>query len=116
MPGASLRFVSHWPVLETACSKFQRRFTCLSPRRDAPICEELAGQPCTLIICVANVTPPGLVAPLPDGGRVQTAPGEPTESQVRGSLWSRFPLGLAGPPVPQGLQNPVCHRPGHRPS
>ena len=31
MPGASLRFVSHCPVLETACSKFQRRFTCLSP-------------------------------------------------------------------------------------
>ena len=33
------------------------------PRRDAPICEEVAGQPCTLTICVANVTPPGLVAP-----------------------------------------------------
>ena len=36
MPGASLRFVSHWPVLETACSKFQWRFTCLSPPPGCP--------------------------------------------------------------------------------
>ena len=32
------------------------------PRRDAQICEELAGQPRTLTICVVNVTPAGLVA------------------------------------------------------
>ena len=36
MPGASLRFVSHWPVLETACFKFQWRFTCLSPPPGCP--------------------------------------------------------------------------------
>ena len=36
VPGASLRFVSHWPVLETACSKFQWRFTCLSPPPGCP--------------------------------------------------------------------------------
>ena len=29
-------------------------------------------------------------------------PGEPTASQGGGHRWSRFPLGLAGPPVPQG--------------
>ena len=29
-------------------------------------------------------------------------PGEPTASQGGGRRWSRFPLGLAGPPVPQG--------------
>ena len=36
VPGASLRFVSHWPVLETACFKFQWRFTCLSPTPGCP--------------------------------------------------------------------------------